>query len=404
MPLEKYNRQKSKSNSQSQQELMPQNLMQDCLESYIYKHTTRSQIIYITVLVALVACIAALPFVYVDVTVQNGGMIRPVHERTELRTSVSELVDSVYVKEGAKIQEGDTIMRLRTDNLLARKLLTKQKMNDVKRQLSDLIQLVDGSTPLKFASGVRMQESAYYTKRRNELQTILQKAENEYQRNKQLFDNEVIPIDEYEQYLFTMKKAENEFASLTSNQLSMWQTDKNTLEITYAELHSTLSQLNKEEEMHYIISPVSGTLEQFTGIYKGNSLSVGQTLGVISPDSTLYAEIYVSPRNIGYLYNGMPVNVQVESFNYNEWGTIFGRVQEISSDFYFDSNTQSSYYKVKCSLEKNHLKLKNGRSGDIKKGMTVYAHFVLTKRSLFDLLYQKIDYLINPTQYATREG
>ena len=181
MPLEKYNRQKSKSNSQSQQELMPQNLMQDCLESYIYKHTTRSQIIYTTVLVALVACIAALPFVYVDVTVQNGGMIRPVHERTELRTSVSELVDSVYVKEGAKIQEGDTIMRLRTDNLLARKLLTKQKMNDVKRQLSDLIQLVDGSTPLKFASGVRMQESAYYTKRRNELQTILQKAENEYQ-------------------------------------------------------------------------------------------------------------------------------------------------------------------------------------------------------------------------------
>lgn len=384
--------------------ILPPDYMQDCLESYIYKHTTRSQLIYIAVLVALVASIAALPFVEVDVTVQNGGMIRPVDERTELRTSVSELVDSVYAREGAKIQAGDTIVRLRTDNLLARKVLAKQKMNDAKRQLTDLSQLARGNTPVKFASGVRMQENAYYLKRRNELETILQKAENEHRRNKQLFDNEVIPPDEYEQYWFALKKAENEFASLANNQLSMWQADKNALEMNYAELHSTLSQLNKEEEMHYVISPVCGTLEQFSGIYKGNSLTAGQTLGVISPDSTLYAEIYVSPRNIGYLHKGMPVNVQVESFNYNEWGTISGNVQEISSDFYFDNNSRVSYYKVKCLLNKNHLMLKNGRRGEIKEGMTVYAHFVLTKRSLFDLLYQKIDYWINPTQYAAREG
>jgi HlyD family secretion protein len=60
----------------------------------------------------------------------------------------------------------------------------------------------------------------------------------------------------------------------------------------------------------------SGTLEQFSGIYKGNSISAGQTLGMVSPNSMLYAEVYVSPRNIGYLHEDMPVNVQVESFNY----------------------------------------------------------------------------------------
>ena len=35
-------------------------------------------------------------------------------------------------------------------------------------------------------------------------------------------------------------------------------------------------------------------------------------------------EIYVTPRNIGFMSLGMPVNVQVESFNYNEWGTLPG--------------------------------------------------------------------------------
>jgi len=68
------------------------------LESYIYKHTTKSQIIYITVLLAVIACLVALPLINVDVTVQNAGMVRPVNERTEVKASVSEWVDSVYVR------------------------------------------------------------------------------------------------------------------------------------------------------------------------------------------------------------------------------------------------------------------------------------------------------------------
>ena len=379
--------------------ILPSDYLQDSLPAYIHKHTTRSQMIYITVLVALFACLVALPLIHVDVTVQNAGMIRPVNERTEIKASVTEWVDSVYVREGVRVRQGDTIIRLRTDNLIARQRLLQHKLGDIHQQLSDLTQLTQGSAPKHFSSGVRRQQNAYYTKRKNELQTLLEKARNEHARNKQLFDKEVISPDEYEQYLFALRKAENEYASLTDNQLSAWQTDKNALAINRAEVQSSLNQLQKEREMHYVTSPVSGTLEQFTGIYRGNSVSAGQTLGVISPDSTLYAEVYVSPRNIGYLHVGMPVNVQVESFNYNEWGTIGGKVREISSDFYFDDNSQTSYYKVKCELSRDFLTLKNGREGHLKKGMTVYAHFVLTRRSLFDLLYQKIDHWINPTQY-----
>ena len=99
---------------------------------------------------------------------------------------------------------------------------------------------------------------------------------------------------------------------------------------------------------------------------------------------------------------GMPVNVQVESFNYNEWGTLPGKVKEISSDFLTD-NQGNSFYKVKCEMEQDYLTLKNGQIGKLKKGMTVSAHFMVTRRSLFDLLYQKIDNWANPRQYAANE-
>lgn len=44
---------------------------------------------------------------------------------------------------------------------------------------------------------------------------------------------------------------------------------------------------------------------------------------------------------------------------------------------------------------------KTGMEGYLKKGMVANVRFMITKRSLFDILYQNIDEWINPTQYIT---
>lgn len=51
-------------------------------------------------------------------------------------------------------------------------------------------------------------------------------------------------------------------------------------------------------------------------------------------------------------------------------------------------------------MDKDYLVRKNGVTGKLKKGMNVTCHFVITKRSLFELLYQKMDDWVNPTQYV----
>ena len=94
----------------------------------------------------------------------------------------------------------------------------------------------------------------------------------------------------------------------------------------------------------------------------------------------------------------MKVNIQVSAFNYNEWGKITGEVENVSSDITQDSNG-GSYFKVRCKLDKSYLQYKNtGKKGYVKKGMTVSVHFIVTRRSLFDCLYQNINNWINPTQ------
>jgi len=93
------------------------------------------------------------------------------------------------------------------------------------------------------------------------------------------------------------------------------------------------------------------------------------------------------------------VNFQVSAFNYNQWGLANGKIEEIGNDVQIINNTPT--FKVLCSLDQNFLKLKNGFKGKLKKGMVVNAQFELTERSLFDLLYDKIDDWLNPfTQIA----
>ncbi len=382
--------------------LLPEEWIENCIETYIYQHTTKSQVIYWVVLAAITTTLIALPFIYVDISVQGGGIVRPITEKTEIKSAITELVDSVYIREGQQVNRGDIILRFRTNSSDNKINYQFSRLTDFEAHLSDLTYLAQGNRPATFRSPVRQQEYAYFIKRKKELETAIAQSEKEYQRNKTLFDKKVIAEEEYEKYYYQLQNHQNELASLNESQLSSWQADLNTYRNQRNEMSTNLQQEVKDKDLYIVRSPVSGTVDQFSGVYRGSSIQAGQSLAIVSPDSTLCFEVYVTPRNIGFMSLGMPVNVQVESFNYNEWGTIPGVVKEISSDFLTDSQG-NSFYKVKCNMERDHLVLKSGKKGVLKKGMTVNAHFMITKRSLFDLLYQKIDDWVNPRQYENNQ-
>ncbi len=393
----------SQINKKNETMLIPSEFIENSIETYIYNHSTKSQKIYWIVLLAVTVTLLSLPFIYVDISVQSSGIIRPIAEKTEIKAPITELVDSVYAYEGAKLKKGDIILRFRMSNSDYKILYQKNRLHDYDSQLADLTFLAKGKRPPFFHSPVRQQEYNYFTKRKKELETSLSKAKKDFQRNKILSDKKVISDEEYEKYFYQYETQKNELASLKENQLNTWQSDLNNSHNSQNEMNASLRQEIKDKDLYVVRSPVSGTLDQFSGIYRSSSVQAGQSLAMVSPDSILYFEIYVVPKNIGYLSIGMPVNVQVESFNYNEWGTITGKVTEISSDFLTDSQGENSFYKVKCSMNRNYLMLKNGKKGTLKKGMTVNAHFIITRRSLFNLLYQNLDECINPAQAETKK-
>ena len=153
-------------------------------------------------------------------------------------------------------------------------------------------------------------------------------------------------------------------------------------------------QLLEEKEQYVIKASATGTIQQLTGKYVGSSIQAGENLGIISPDSNLLVECYVSPQDIGFLRKDMHANFQINSFNYNQWGLASGKILNIANDFIIQN--QKPVFKVQCLMDKTFLKLKTGYVGKIKKGMNLRARFIITRRSIYQLMYDKIDDWVNP--------
>lgn len=378
--------------------LLPQEYINDSVESYFYKNRIPSLIIYWIFLIVVVVILLLLPFVYIDISLSSSGFVRPKSEITTLKSPISEVVEKNYFSEGDEIHKGDTLLTFRTETPDYKMHYDRFRLDDYANHIHDLQILSIGQCPSCFSSQARQREYMSYQAKVSEITTYIQQTEIEYKRNKILYKEGLIAQEEYEKYYYAYKNKVDELKSLEQNQLSSWQLDLNNYKNQYSEYQSDFNQLTKSKSLYAVTSPVDGTLEQFRGIYPGSSLQAGNTIAVISPYAELFAECYVTLNDVGFIHPGMKVNLQVSTFNYNEWGVLHGVVEHISSD-YIQDEQNNTFFKVRCIIETPYLVYKRtGRKGYIKKGMNVTAHFIITRRSLFDLLYQNIDEWINPIQ------
>ena len=82
--------------------ILPPEWIENSIETYIYQRTTKSQVIYWVVLVSIVLAFVLLPFIYVDISIQSNGVIRPAIEKTDIKATISGIINEVYVREGLR--------------------------------------------------------------------------------------------------------------------------------------------------------------------------------------------------------------------------------------------------------------------------------------------------------------
>ena len=360
---------------------------------------TRTAIIYISCIAFCFITLASLPYLKTDISIRSSALIRPASEINSIRSLASGKVSEVYLAENQKVKAGDLLYVIESETLNEQDRFFQDKILLKESQLADLETALAASKSqqqarLIFTNAIYQQSYFAFRQKLAETQTNYNKAKQAHDRQHKLYQEKVIAPMEFENFQFELKKAEDAIALLKETQRSQWESEVKSLNEEKRELESQLVRVQKEKATLSIKASVSGTVQNLTGVYPGSMVFANQELGQISPDTSMLVIAYVQPNDIGFIKQDMRVRLQVDAFNYNQWGMATGKVIAVPQDIKIIDN--KPVFEVRCALDKDFLQLKSGYKGFLKKGMTLQARFIVTQRSLWQLLYDKVDDWVNP--------
>lgn len=370
---------------------------QNIKELYLPEVKSATQYLYCLLLFGVIAAITSLPLIKFDIAVKSMGVVRPSQERTEIKAPVSAIIENVYFREGELVEKGALLFRLKNDNAALQNSLQTIEIDQRIQNIHDLELLCSASTKIKpsqLSSPIYRQQLDRLNYQLAERRSGLKKIEREYHDNLKLKEAKVISDyellekrTEYEQQTALCNSIVNEQRGLWAEQLV-----QNKLEL--ANFQSQQKQLSNNNNLYEIRAPIKGTLQGINTRYMGNAAMAGESLCVLSPNDSLIAECLVPTQDIGLLRTGQKVRFQIDAFDYNYFGIITGTVKSIDNDFTIHEN--KPFFKVRCSFDTTQIMLKNGFTGKLKKGLTFQARFMVARRSLWQLLFDKIDDWLNP--------
>ena len=381
--------------------LLPDTFLENTTHLYLPEVRVRARVLYGLVLLGVVLALLACFVVRVDVSFGAGGVLRSVAERTELRALVSGRVQQVGGLENRTVALGDTLLRLSPDLLDERLRLNLFQQAERSLWLTDLRRLTADTSQL-LQPGLQLQSTLYA---QQYLQLQAQLTENQVRRNKTLkelkadrylYAEKVIATRELDAKQAEYDQLLEESRLLLARQLSQWQADLTTQQLNLTQLQAEEAQLRQERLLYTVKAPIAGTLQQWSGKYVGSFVQAGELLGILSPDSLLIVECYVKPTDMGLLQPQQTVWLQLDALNYREWGLAQATVEDIAKDFTLMGESQLPVFKVRCRLQTPTLRLKNGYEARLQKGMTLQARFVVARRTLAQLVFDKIDDWLNP--------
>lgn len=368
------------------------------LENLIAKNKTKSISIYLVIVLAIVVFLVLLPIIKIDISSQSRGLIRSTTDNVPLSSLVNGKVTFIKLKNNQVVHQGDTLVRLTQENLDTEKATNNELAVDLQSRIQDLSLVVLGKNNNLKTADIQQEWYSYLSKK-SELQSKISQAKSNFDRYKTLYEKGVIAQAEFEKYTFELTFSKQAVSTYEKNQLSIWENKKRDLEEQLKNLEGKLENIKVESQNYYIIAPLTGTIENYSGIQTGSFLNASQSIATISATDKLIVESTVSPNDIGLIQKNQKVKFQIDAFNYNQWGLLEGKVIDIDRNITIQG--ERAFFKVRSALNTTTMKLQSGYKTQVTKGMTLTTRYIITKRSLFDLLFDKVDDWLNPKQLTS---
>ena len=377
----------------------------------------------------------------IDEVVVARGKVIPIGYTKVLQAEDKGIVKRILVQEGQQVKEGDLLMELdrtmsESDLNALKKEISYYDINirRIMAELSDKPFLAEAGAGSGYDSKDLIQQMSLYQSRQSEKRAKLefydaQIRQKEYRqlltiaREREENLGKIVEegaISKFAYLEYKGKRIELEQnVSMNISQLSAAQADASAAYqqkaqylaewnrqlqeelINCRKQYNTLTESQRKAELKNklieIKSPVDGAVHRLDIHTVGAVVTAAQALMEVVPKGTpVEVEAWMENKDVGFVYPDMPVEIKIDTFNFQKFGTLKGKVREISPDAIEDKE-RGPLYRVMVSLEEEKLHTTDNRELQVYPGMAVSAEIKTRKKRI-------IDFFLEPFQTYKNEA
>lgn len=383
----------------------------------------------------------------IDVVATAQGKIIPNDRTKIIQPFETAIVKAIHVRDGDKVSAGQILIELDATDAsadterLANELRSARLQAARARALLDAYVYVNATPRLENLEGIhrdrlqaeqRLLEGQYYEYRAklSQLDADIAKRQAELQSTKELLTKleRTAPIarqraEDYKNLLgqnFVSKhgylereqqniEQQGDLASLGSKALelkaALLATTQQRNALTAEAKRIALDSLNEAEqnivsasqelikaEQHgkllRLTAPVSGTVQQLAIHTVGGVVTPAQPLLIIVPhEQSLEVEAFIENKDIGFVFPGQDAEIKIETFPFTKYGTIPGKVLNVSNDAINDEK-RGLVYSARVRLARSTMQLEH-KTVNLSPGMSATAEIKTGRRRV-------IEYFLSP--------
>ena len=308
------------------------------------------------------------------------GKIIPIGKVKEIKMPMSGVIEKIEIKEGDLVDENQVLMRIESDTNSNLSTTLENSIKIKRQQIESLNSQI-----------LKTQE--IYSENKNILKDKIDIYQNISDRYQTLLDEGAVSELNFLDQKTKLQSLKSELLIYEMD----WTTKSKSQEVQMQELKKSLNELQGELEENNlnlgkksINSPVDGYIFDLKPVVSGYSAQMTETIVKIVPMGDLIAYLEIPSSDIGFVKEGMDVEISIDSYPATDFGVIEGTITSIGTDALEpDPNEQRNQfvYPARIELNSQKLELRRGKQLDLKGGMSLQGNIKLRKVSYLQLLF-----------------
>ena len=314
-----------------------------------------------------------------DEVVTVSGKLEPLGSVQEIQMPLGGIASEILVRDGEEVTAGQVLMRLDAET-------TQQRLSSLQESLRlKSQQLVLKEIELKQYLLLNREEEKMLTENLGLQNEIL----NRYKKLNEQGATSELRFLQQKNTVAELKGKLNQIRVTRLRQKAFEQQQLQQLKAEVQELNARITESSVNLRYQVLRSPVDGVVFDLQPRGKGYAAQGTETVMKIVPYDTLQAKVEIPSSQIGFVKEGMPADLSIDSFPATDFGVLEGEVKSIGSDALPPSqqdNRPNYRYPATIQLATQQLKLKGGQMLPLQVGMSLSSNIKLRKVSYLQLL------------------